>query len=152
MTDVIGDLIPLPAQAPATRGGQTSAGLRYPTPQDAFCHTDQYIRELAEDIDYRLGNRAMQVGNPVLSTDANANLTVTFPKLSTLQGLVIQPYAAGGGSGGVIWTLYPFLSQLAGNTAVVHVWYGQNNLEGYGVLNFANAQYQYLVFGWGIPL
>jgi hypothetical protein len=152
MTDVIGELIPLPEEAPAVRGGQTSAGLRYPSPQDPMCHTDQYIHDLADDITYRLTNRSMQVSNPVLTTDANANLTLTFPRFSTLQGLVVQPYAAGGGSGGVIWTLYPFLSQISGNSAIVHVWYAQNNLEGYAVNNFANAQYQYMVFGWGVPV
>lgn len=151
-TDIVGPLIPLQPGAPAALAGMTSAGLRYPSPQDAMCDTDLFIHQLADDINFRLNNRAMQVASPVLTTDANANLTVTFPKFATLEGLVIHPYAAGGGSGGVIWTLYPFLSQIAGNSAVVHVWYGQNNLDGYGVLNFANAQYQYLVFGWGTPV
>lgn len=126
--------------------------MRYPSPQDPVCHTDQYIHELADDITYRLGNRGFQVGNPFLTTDANANITVSFPRLSVLQGLVIEPYAAGGGSGGNVWTLYPFLSQISGNAAVVHVWYAQNGNSGYHILNFANAGYQYSVFGWGVPV
>jgi hypothetical protein len=149
--EVLGPLLPLAPDGPAVRGA-TAAGLRYPTPQDPVCDTDQYIHDLADDITRVLNNRAVQVSTQWLSTDANANFVVSFPKFSVLQGLVIQPFVNGGGSGVDVWTVLPFLSVLSGNTATVHCWYVQVNREGYGVLNFVNAGFGYSIFAWGVPV
>jgi hypothetical protein len=150
MTDVVGALLPLAPDAPAGRGA-TTAGLRYPSPQDAVADTDQYIHDLADDITRVLNNRAMQLSTQWLTTDANANLTLTFPQFSTLQGLVIQPFINGGGSGVNIWVLLTYLSVLSGNTAIVHVWAIQTLREGFGATNFANSAFGYNVFAWGVP-
>lgn len=130
---------------------QTAAGLRYPTPQDPLCHTDQYIHELADDIAYRLVNRALSVSTPWCTTDGNGNFTVSFPQFTTLQGVVVTPFIGGGGSGADVWTLLPFLVSISGNTAIVHVWSVQTNRAGFQVANFPNAGFAYSIFAWGVP-
>lgn len=132
--------------------GTTTAGLRYPTPQDPVADTDLHIKNLAQDIDHRLGNQALQFGTMALTTNGGGDFIVTFPRLSTLQGLVIQPFVNGGGNGGDVWTLIPFVVGFAGNTAQVHVWYLPVNRTGYLPANFANAAFLYSVFGWGVPV
>lgn len=148
---VTGPLLPMPA-GPSARGGQTVAGLPYPSPQDSVCHTDQYIKDLAQAMDHRFANQALQMGLMTLVTNAAGDFLVTFPRMSVLNGLVIQPFIKGGGNGADVWTLLPFVVALGGNSAQVHVWYIPTNRSGYLPANFTNGGFDYAVFGWGVPV
>jgi hypothetical protein len=128
----------------------TPSGLPYPTAQDILADTDVYLRELSQAIDYRLNNRSMLMSQPSLTSNAGGDLTINFPGFTTLQGLVIEPFANNSSGSADIWVLLPRITGLPGNSATVHVDYVNTKANGSNVSPFGGTM-QYSIFAWGIP-
>jgi hypothetical protein len=128
-------------------GGQTDAGLPYPTGQDLLADTPVYINNLKDAVAYRLKNVGMIVRVVGVQTDATGYFTVGVTDFATLRGVVMQ-YGAGWPD---VYTVQPLLISIASQGFTGQAWYQMRNNEGYqnGVMN--NRGLVFTFIAWGDP-
>lgn len=118
----------------------TPAGLRYPTTQDAVCDTDRFIRELAQDIDYRISNGWIATYGGNLTSDQFGETVTAFPQLAAVAGALAFP------STNAVAALW----YISGTNVAFRWQYVPLGASG-GPQTLANRTFRASVLAWGTP-
>lgn len=127
----------------------TAAGLPYPSPQDAVCDTDKYIRDLAAAAGPRITNRGLAVWRGVIVTNGSGDANVNITSLAAVTGaFATSIQLAPGGTNPI-----PLVAAVAGvsGTTVTLRWFYAPTSGGYMAGTYANLACDASVIAWGTP-
>ena len=127
-------------------GGQTDAGLRYPTAQDLMADTNVHINNLKSDIDFRLANIPLVARTVSITTNPAGDVTVPVPDFAVLRGVVCS-YKANYQD---LWSIVPFLTVISAGGFNLRVWYQDRTTAGYSVHPFVGTT-EMTYIAWGTP-